>query len=281
VPPPPKPRQKRHCGLDETVKKCLTHAHVDILEAYRLVVEAAMRGADVNAAVPLLNAALNATGPERDRILAQVASLVAQAEAEKFWATVTTAAVAVAAAALAALFLIYHRRVIGFLFLKIHGKRRVAKGAGKPKTLLFDEEVAAVAAAVAVVAVALAVALQFPRVEPFTALGLLGPQGKIGDYPTNVTKGTGVSLYIYVYNHLGYPAWFRVAARFVDSPNATPTPQGFYVRELFLGHNQSALLPISFTVNATGVLKAELWMYQPDGTLIYTNRSVHLWIRAR
>ena len=254
---------------------------MDILEAYRLVVEAAGRGVDVSSTVPLLNKALNATGPEKEALLAQVASEVAKAQETKFWADVYTWAAAATAATISLLFVAYHRKVVGFFFLKIHGKRRVMKGAGRKKTLLFDEEVAAVVAAVVVVAVAFAVASQFRPVEPFTALGLLGPGGEIGDYPTDVARGSAVVLNIYVYNHLGHPAWFRVVARFVDSPNATASPQGFYVREFFLGHNQSVVFPVRFVVNSTGVFKAELWMYQPDGSLIYTNRSVHLWIKAR
>ncbi|MEZ0320053.1 MAG: DUF1616 domain-containing protein [Pyrobaculum sp.] len=254
---------------------------MDILEAYRLVVEAAKRGVDVSSAVPLLNKALNATGAERDALLAQVASEVAKAQEAKFWTDVYTWAAAAVAAVVAFLFVAYYRKVVGFFFLKIHGKRRVAKGAGRKKTLLFDEEVAAVFAAVVVVAVAFAVASQFRPSEPFTALGLLGPGGKIGDYPTEAARGSAVVLNIYVYNHLGHPAWFRVVARFVDSPNATASPHGFYVKEFFLGNNQSAVFPVRFVVNSTGVFKAELWMYQPDGSLIYTNRSVHLWIKTK
>ncbi|MEL9989874.1 MAG: DUF1616 domain-containing protein [Thermoproteus sp.] len=254
---------------------------MDILEAYRLVVDAANRGANVNPVVPLLNEALNATGAERDALLEQVASEVAKAQAAKFWADVYTWAAAATAVALALLFVAYRRKVVGFLFLKIHGKRRVMKGAGRKKTLLFDEEVAAIVAAVAVVAAAFAVASQFKPVEPFTALGLLGPGGKIGNYPTEVDRGSTVTLYLYVYNHMGHPVWFRVVARYVQSPNVTASPTGFYVKEFFLGDNQSIVLPVTFVVNSTGVFKAELWMYQPDGSLIYTNRTVYLWIKAR
>lgn len=254
---------------------------MDLLQAYSLVVEAAKRGVDVSGVVPLLNKALNATGAERDALLSQVAAEVARAEAAKFWSDVYTWTAAAAAAVLATLFLLRHRKIIGFFFLKIHGKRKVLKGSGRPKTLLFDEEVAAVFAAVIVVAVAFAVASQFKPLEPFTALGLLGPGGKIGDYPTNVSKGEVVTLYIYVFNHMGHPVWFRVVGRYVDSPEAAPSPSGFYVREFFLGHNESAILPVRFVVNSSGVFKAELWMYQPDGTLIYTNRSVYIWIKAR
>lgn len=254
---------------------------MDLLEVYRLVVDAARKGADVNGVVPLLNQALNATGAARDAVLQEAVQAVQAAEARHFWALVQSLAVVAAAVVLVALFALNYRKVIGFLFLSIYGKRKVLKGAGRPRTLLFDSEVAAVVLAVAVVAAAFATAVQFRPQQPFTAIGILGPQGKIGGYPGEVAPGTNISLYIYVYNHMGTPIWFRVVGRYVSSPNVTASPNGFYVKELFLPNNGSALLPVAFRANSTGLFKAELWMYEPNGTLVYTNETAYIWIHVR
>ncbi|MEM1637573.1 MAG: DUF1616 domain-containing protein [Pyrobaculum sp.] len=254
---------------------------MDLLEVYSLVVDAAKKGVDVNGVVPLLNQALNATGATRDAILQEAIQAVQNAEARHFWTSIQSLAVAAAAAVLIALFALNYKKVIGFLFLKIYGKRKVLKGAGKPKTLLFDSEVAAIVVAVAVVATAFATAVQFRPQQPFTAIGILGPQGKIGGYPDNVAPGTNVSLYIYVYNHMGTPIWFRVVGRYTPSPNVTASPNGFYIREFFLPNNGSILLPVSFKVNSTGVFKAELWMYETNGTLVYTNETAYIWIHVK
>jgi len=62
---------------------------------------------------------------------------------------------------------------------------------------ILDEEVLAVIAALVLVSSV------FALVEPFSELGLLGPDGKIGDYPREVEAGAPFSLNVYVGNHEG------------------------------------------------------------------------------
>ncbi len=100
--------------------------------------------------------------------------------------------VVLAVVAVAAAFLFrYRRRLVGWLWLKAWGGGLLRPGGGRQRTLLFDEEVLAVVAAVAVVGVALVSAVLLgPAVrEPFSAIGLLGPEGRIGGYPSEVAAG--------------------------------------------------------------------------------------------
>ncbi|MGC9050878.1 DUF1616 domain-containing protein, partial [Pyrobaculum sp.] len=146
--------------------------------------------------------------------------------------------------------------------------------------------VSAVAAAVVVVGVALAVALLLrPAVaEPFSALGLLGPEGRIGGYPTNVSAGVPIRLFIYVHNHEGVPRWYVVYIKVAGPGGEPPLPSPPVLKmERLLLHNETWVQPFSVSFNSTGRqrLVAELWAVYPNGTLSYTGRFVQLWIDVR
>ena len=48
------------------------------------------------------------------------------------------------------------------------------------------------------------------NVEPFSELGILGPNQKIADYPTSVLTGQNFTLYLYVGNHEGHVMYYQV-----------------------------------------------------------------------
>ncbi|ABP49950.1 MAG: DUF1616 domain-containing protein [Pyrobaculum arsenaticum] len=258
---------------------------MDLFEAYRLLVEAASAGADVRPLAEAFNRALagEPLGPDFAQAARQLADEARRAALLGYIA----AAAALLAVGAAAYFLYRYRRIIlGWLWLKIWGSGYLKKGNGAPNTLLFDEEVSAVAAAVAVVAVALAVAVALSpgAAEPFSALGLLGPGGKIGGYPDVVQRGQPITLHAYVYNHMGTPMWYVVYVK-VDNSTAEPplpTPPLLTMQRLLL-HNESWVQPFTISLNATGRqrLVLELWAYYPNGTLAYTGRWNQLWIRAK
>jgi uncharacterized membrane protein len=119
---------------------------------------------------------------------------------------VAVGVVVLAVVAVAAAFLFrYRQRLVGWLWLWVWGGGLLRPGGGKQRTMLFDEEVLAVVAAVAVVGVTLAsaVLLRLAVGEPFSAVGLLGPEGRIGGYPSDAAAGAPVRLHVYVYNHMG------------------------------------------------------------------------------
>ena len=47
-------------------------------------------------------------------------------------------------------------------------------------------------------------------VEPFSELGILGPNLKIGDYPRELVVGEEFDLYLYLGNHMGSTQLYRV-----------------------------------------------------------------------
>jgi uncharacterized membrane protein YeiH len=155
---------------------------MDLLTGYRLLVEVASAGANVTVLANEFNKALESGGS-----LSPDFGVLAQRLAEEarwsFFVSVAVGVVVLAVVAVAAAFLFrYRRRLVGWLWLKAWGGGLLRPGSGRPRTLLFDEEVLAVVAAVAVVGVALASAVLLgPAVrEPFSAIGLLGPEGRIG-----------------------------------------------------------------------------------------------------
>ncbi len=52
-----------------------------------------------------------------------------------------------------------------------------------------------------------------PVVEPFTAVGLLGPEGTIGNYPEEVVVGEPVKLYVFLFNHEGRSNYYVVMVK--------------------------------------------------------------------
>lgn len=258
---------------------------MDLFEAYRLLIEAASAGADVRPLAEAFNRAL-AGEPLRPDFAEAARQLAEEARQAAFFNYLATAAALIATAAVAYLIYRYRRLILGWLWLKIWGSGYLKKGHGTPNTLLFDEEVSAVVAAVVVVAVALAIAaaLSPGTAEPFSALGLLGPGGKIGGYPDTVQRGQPITLHLYVYNHMGTPMWFVVYVK-VDNSTAEPplpTPPVLTMQRLLL-HNETWTQPFTIALNATGRqrLVVELWAYYPNGTLAYTGRWNQLWIRAK
>jgi uncharacterized membrane protein len=53
-------------------------------------------------------------------------------------------------------------------------------------------------------------------VEPFSELGVLGPDMKLGDYPHEVSVGEDFDLFIYVGNHEGSVSYYRVLFKVGD-----------------------------------------------------------------
>ncbi|WP_434731762.1 DUF1616 domain-containing protein [Thermogladius sp. KZ2Tp1] len=151
--------------------------------------------------------------------------------------------------------------------------------------MILDDEVFAVVLAISVVLSVVGIAVSLPRPsENFAAIGLLNKEGKIGDYPSNVRVGQVVSLNVFVYNHLGYTALFRVDVKVGDGEvpsNTTPLPKPpLFSLYTLLGDYENATIPFNVTftypmVNQTLVL--ELYDYSPDNsTWVYMGEYVFL-----
>lgn len=155
----------------------------------------------------------------------------------------------------------------------------------------MDEEIRAVVLAAVVLAGLLAVSQAITEgrvVEPFSALGTLGPNMKIGDYPKAVLAGEPFRLYLYVENHEGRVMYYRVLAKVGDNSTlvnetvpADLPPLASY--EVILCHGENSTIPAEIALPAPAQnarLIFELWAAGDGGAWEYTGRWNHLWINA-
>ncbi len=160
---------------------------------------------------------------------------------------------------------------------------------------LLDDEVLAVLLAIIVVgSVFSAAQLLRPSVtEPFTAIGLLNENCKIGEYPSKVFRGENLTLCIYLYNHMGYPLLMQVRYKIGTNTtlptNTTPSPMPtllVYNKLLDNGENITFHVEVPVAVNESYVGKRialifELWIYDIDrGEWVYGGRWVHLYVEV-
>ncbi len=157
---------------------------------------------------------------------------------------------------------------------------------------ILNEEVLAVLAAIVLVSAVIAwvQVLNAGRVvEPFSELGLLGPGGKIGGYPKEVVAGSPSTLNVYIGNHEGKTAYYRVLVKLGDSSaviNETTPLSAEPIMEVraVLTHNSSQTIPVNITLYepATRVrLVFEMWMFnETAGAFSYHGRWNQLWLNV-
>ncbi len=135
----------------------------------------------------------------------------------------------------------------------------------------MDRETAAIAlAVVTILAVLAAVYPVLPQNnEPFSELGVLGPNQKIGGYPTNATVGQQISLYGYVGNHEGVSSYYQFVVKLgnqsttVSNSTAATAPVILTTYEV-LANNQTATFPFTLVLRQSGTNEKvifELWRY--------------------
>lgn len=107
--------------------------------------------------------------------------------------------------------------------------------------------------------------------QPFSALGVLGPNRDIGGYPTNVTVGQQVLLYGYVGDHEGTAAYYQFVVKLgnqstvVSNSTAADAPVVF-TRYQVLANNASVTFPVQLSLSTPGTderLIFELWSFNP------------------
>ena len=198
----------------------------------------------------------------------------------------TYAAVGAIALIIVSLAYLKRRELIGGLWLRFRGEGMVTVGGGKPRGFITDEEVLAVATAIALILVVFvtAQALVSGEAASFSAIGLLGPSGKIGGYPSVASVNQSINLYLLVYNHMNRPVWYVVYV-YVTNTTASPPIGGepALVYQRVLLSNETWITPLSLSLNETGRFRivGELWMYSPVNlTLTYTGEYVQLWVNV-
>jgi len=126
-------------------------------------------------------------------------------------------------------------------------------------------------------------------VEPFSELGILGPNLKIGDYPRVLTVGEEFNLYLYLGNHMGSSQLYRVYVKLGDrSLNVSDSePYGGRViayYEAALPDKSNMTIPVTLSLPEPGVnlrLVFEMHRYDVDADdWVYHNRWNQLWLNV-
>jgi len=155
---------------------------------------------------------------------------------------------------------------------------------------VIEEEVGVVALAMTVASVALVISqVLVPRgvVEPFSEIGVLGPNMMVGDYPRTVSANGTLNLFVYLGNHEGRILYYVVHVKLGDEAtlvdDATPADVPVVATyEAILANGQSCTIPVSITPggpNGHARLIFELWVMGEDGMeLEYHGRWLQVWI---
>ena len=124
--------------------------------------------------------------------------------------------------------------------------------------------------------------------EPFSELGVLGPNQKIADYPSSVLAGQNFTLYLYVGNHEGRVMYYDVLVKLGDRSNAVQNaslavpPIASY--GMVLRDNQTYLSPVTFSLGRNGTnvrLVFELWAFETNSSAFaYDLRSTWIYLNV-
>jgi len=105
--------------------------------------------------------------------------------------------------------------------------------------------------------------------QPFSELGVLGPNQTIGGYPTSVAAGSPFLLYGYIGDHQGASTFYQLLVKAgnqstqVSNSTFAQAPVIFTYSRV-LESNQSITFPMNLTVSSPGTdvrLIFELWSY--------------------
>ncbi|MEM2021644.1 MAG: hypothetical protein QXP80_05415 [Zestosphaera sp.] len=160
---------------------------------------------------------------------------------------------------------------------------------------VINDEVFAVIMALVILGSVLTTATMLrPEVtEPFTAIGLLNSECRIGDYPWYVIAGGKTDLCVYVFNYMGYPILAQVRYKVGTASDLPTNNTPSVLRSLenltaVIAHNSENLIKVSLPVvvdesligkNASLIL--ELWVYDVSkGVWVYSGRWAHLHVRV-
>lgn len=124
-------------------------------------------------------------------------------------------------------------------------------------------------------------------IEPFSELGILGPNMMIDNYPNNVTVGETIRLNVYVSNHLGEPTYYVVMVKLRDNETVLDPASGNadVALDLVLMHDEERITPFNMTIDKSGLnqrLIFELWVFNAsNGQIEYHDRYGWLWLNVR
>ena len=274
-----------HCQ-NTTVDSAQTAVH----DAYRALVEADKAGGDISKLADQLNLALNFTSQAQalissDPQKAQTLALQAQALAQNVTEQASTAkgegllqqplTVAVTVTALLAggvLVYLFGPKAFEKVWLRLRKNYRVRPENSTTQNkglIITGKQVCAVILGITII-IAFFAAAQFflPKGtgEQFSELGILGPNMKLADFPSEIVAGDPLDLNVYVGNQMGKPMYYVVMVKLGDNDtivnpaNITPLQQFDKV----VPNNGTWNFPVTVKLTKAGLnqrLIFELWIY--------------------
>lgn len=285
-------------------------AQNSVYNAYKVIVDAYNSGADTNKLIDQLNQAVNLTSQaevliksnlQQAQALALQAQVIAQnvtAQASAAKESVFVVQPIIIAASIAALVVcgcliyLYGPAIFWKTWLKIRKNYHVK--ARNPSTenrslIITVEQVCAIVL-ITTIALALLAAAQFflPKStsEQFSELGILGPNMKLGDYPSEIVASQSVSFYVYVGNQMGIPIYYDVKVKLGDNTTnvnpATIAPIREY--DSIVPNNGTWTFPANITLTQVGLNQRiifELWIYnQTLNQMQYHERWSQVWLNV-
>jgi uncharacterized membrane protein len=278
--------------------------------AYKAVLDAYNAGADTNQPIEQLNQAINLTSQAQQLINTdpqQAETLVNQAQtiAQNITQQATTAkqsasnilpiiAIATAAALIAAGIITYSfgPKVLWKIWFKLRKNYRVKSKNPQTKNntlVITADQLCAIVLGITVVVAFFSVSgflLPKNQGEQFSELGVLGPNMKLGDYPSQIVASETIHLYGYVGNQMGEPMYYTVLVKLGNNDTAinpapiTPIQQFSQV----IPNNQTWTFPVDITLTKSGVNQRiifELWTYnQTINQNQYHDRWGQIWLNV-
>jgi uncharacterized membrane protein len=125
--------------------------------------------------------------------------------------------------------------------------------------------------------------------EPFSELGVLGPNQKIGDYPTTLLVNQNFTLFLYVGDHEGRAMYYDIRVKLGDNSsvvNGTVSLDSPVLADyrVILTDNQTWLQPINLSIDQPGTnlrLVFEMWVYNTTAAnFTYHSLYDQLWFNV-
>lgn len=149
---------------------------------------------------------------------------------------------------------------------------------------MIEDEVIGIVMAILVVTAVVAVTLAF--FDPgnhYTAIGLLGVNGKIGDYPKKLKVNQSVTLYLFIYNHEGKAMYYIIYEKLgnyttvLNSTNPGYDLPTLNVYHVILGNNQNVTIPVTIKVPHP-VINGKVFfvLYYYNGSEVYSGKWLQL-----
>ena len=288
----------------------LDSAQTAVHDAYKALVEADNAGGDISKLTDQLNLALNLTSQAQSLIIsdpqqAQTLALQAQSLAQNVTQQASNATgeglfqrpliVGASIAFLLAggiLVYLFGPKAFWKVWLRLRKNYRVrtknSTTQNKGLIITGDQVCALILGLTIIIAFFAASQFVLPKgtSEQFSELGILGPNMKLGDYPSEIVAGDTVNLNVYVGNQMGKPMYYIVMIKLGDNETAVDPAPIAPIQQFtsVIPNNGTWIFPVNVTLTHAGINQRtifELWTYNETlNQNQYNERWGQVWLNV-